>query len=257
MFSTRSEYDRGVNTFSPEGRLFQVEYALGAMKLGSTAVGIQCNEGVVLASERRVTSPLLLADSVEKIVEIDKHVAAAMSGLIADSRTLIDHARVECANHFFTYNEPLSIPSCVDSIAELALDFSDVSDSRKKKAMSRPFGVALLVAGVDENGPQLWCADPSGTVTKYQAAAIGSAQEGAETMLQEQYTTSLTFKDAEELALAVLRQVMEEKLSAKNVEVVCVQRSNKTFLKYSHEQIQALIDRLPAPTIPTATDLTG
>ena len=91
----RSEYDRGVNTFSPEGRLFQVEYAIEAIKLGSTAVGIQVKEGVILAVEKRLTSSLLVPNSVEKIMEIDKHIGAAMSGLIADARTLVDHARVE------------------------------------------------------------------------------------------------------------------------------------------------------------------
>jgi 20S proteasome subunit alpha 5 len=98
----RSEYDRGVNTFSPEGRLFQVEYAIEAIKvrntngqLGSTAVGIQTAQGVVLAVEKRVTSILLESSSIEKVVEIDSHLGCAMSGLIADSRTMIDHARVE------------------------------------------------------------------------------------------------------------------------------------------------------------------
>jgi 20S proteasome subunit alpha 5 len=109
MYLTRSEYDRGVNTFSPEGRLFQVEYAIEAIKLGSTAVGMQTKEGVVLAVEKRLTSPLLDPTSVEKIAEIDSHVGAAMSGLVADARTLVDHARVEAQNHSFTYDEPIGV----------------------------------------------------------------------------------------------------------------------------------------------------
>ena len=105
MYLTRSEYDRGVNTFSPEGRLFQVEYAIEAVKLGSTAVGIQTKFGVILASEKRLTSTLLEPTSVEKIMEIDSHVAAAVSGLTGDARTLVDHARVEAQNHRFTFDE--------------------------------------------------------------------------------------------------------------------------------------------------------
>lgn len=100
MFLTRSEYDRGVNTFSPEGRLFQVEYAIEAIKLGSTAVGIRTPHGVVLAVEKRITSVLLEPASIEKIVEIDSHLGCALSGLIADSRTMIDHARIEAQNHW-------------------------------------------------------------------------------------------------------------------------------------------------------------
>ncbi|KAJ1866933.1 proteasome component pup2, partial [Coemansia sp. RSA 486] len=99
MFLTRSEYDRGVNTFSPEGRLFQVEYAIEAIKLGTTAIGIRTNSGVILAVEKRVNSSLLVADSIEKILEIDNHVACAMSGHTADSRTMIEHARVEAQSH--------------------------------------------------------------------------------------------------------------------------------------------------------------
>lgn len=109
MYLTRSEYDRGVNTFSPEGRLFQVEYAIEAIKLGSTAVGIQTKDGVILAVEKRLTSVLLDPASVEKIAEIDSHIGAAMSGLVADARTLVDHARVEAQNHTFTYDEPIGV----------------------------------------------------------------------------------------------------------------------------------------------------
>lgn len=109
MYLTRSEYDRGVNTFSPEGRLFQVEYAIEAIKLGSTAIGLQTKKGSVLAVEKRLTSPLLEPSSVEKIAEIDVHVGAAMSGLVADARTLVDHARVEAQNHRFTYDEPIGV----------------------------------------------------------------------------------------------------------------------------------------------------
>ena len=95
MFLTRSEYDRGVNTFSPEGRLFQVEYAIEAIKLGSTAIGIATTEGIVLVVEKRLTSPLLEPASIEKVMEIDEHIGCAMSGLVADAKMLVDHARAE------------------------------------------------------------------------------------------------------------------------------------------------------------------
>ena len=95
MFLTRSEYDRGVNTFSPEGRLFQVEYAIEAIKIGTTAIGISTSEGVVIAVEKRLLSPLQEPASVEKIYEVDSHIGVAMSGLSADARTLVDHARSE------------------------------------------------------------------------------------------------------------------------------------------------------------------
>ncbi|CAG8556739.1 2586_t:CDS:2 [Diversispora eburnea] len=242
MFLTRSEYDRGVNTFSPEGRLFQVEYAIEAIKLGSTAVGIQTSHGVILAVEKRVTSPLLVSSSIEKIMEIDTHLGCAMSGLVADSRTMIDHARVEAQNHLFTYDEKIKVESVTQAICDLALRFGE-SAHGEESIMSRPFGVALLVAGIDEKGPQLFHADPSGTFMKYNAKAIGSGSEGAQTELQEEYHKSITLEEAETLSLKVLKQVMEEKLNNTNVQLASV-TPDRGFRIYSEEELQVVIDRL-------------
>jgi len=241
MFLTRSEYDRGVNTFSPEGRLFQVEYAIEAIKLGSTAIGIQTNEGVVLAVEKRVTSPLIEPTSIEKIMEVDKHIGCAMSGLIADSRTLIDRARVEAQNHWFTYNENMSVESVTQAVSNLALAFGD--DDPDPGAMSRPFGVALLLAGVDRDGPKLFHMDPSGTFIQYDAKAIGSGSEGAQQALQEQFHKSITLKDACKSALTILKQVMEEKLNATNVEMATV-TTDRLFQMLSKDELEAIIKDL-------------
>merc|ERR1712232_1272498 len=251
MFLTRSEYDRGVNTFSPEGRLFQVEYAIEAAKLGSTAIGVRVKNGVILVTEKRINSPLLEPSSIEKILEIDDHMGCAMSGLTSDARTLVDHARVEAQAHWFTYNERMPVESCVNSVADMALDFSD-SDKDRKRVMSRPFGVALLVGGWDPvDGPVLFNTDPSGTFTKYMAASIGSAQEGATSMLQEQYNQDMTLQEAETLALTCLRQVMEEKLSKVNIELASISKETKQFRLFSGEELEGIIKRLPAPTMPT------
>jgi len=241
MFLTRSEYDRGVNTFSPEGRLFQVEYAIEAIKLGSTAIGIQTSEGVVLAVEKRVTSPLIEPSSIEKIMEVDKHIGCAMSGLIADSRTMIDKARVEAQNHWFTYNELMSPESVTQAVSNLALQFGD--DDADAGAMSRPFGVALLFAGVHDKGPQLYHVDPSGTFIEYQAKAIGSGSEGAQQALQEVYHKSMTLKEACKHALTILKQVMEEKLNETNVEMATV-TPNKLFHMFTKEELEAVIKEI-------------
>lgn len=239
MFLTRSEYDRGVNTFSPEGRLFQVEYAIEAIKLGSTAIGVRTKEGVVLAVEKRITSPLLEPRSIEKVAEIDDHIGCAMSGLTADAKTLIDHARAETQSHRFTYNEPMPVESCTQSLCDLALRFGEDSDDAG--GMSRPFGVALLVAGWDEIGPVLYHTDPSGTYVKYKCMAIGSGSEGAQTALQEQYKEDLSLADAEVLALSTLKQVMEEKVTATNVDIV---KLSPTYHLLSETEVQGVIDRL-------------
>lgn len=240
MFLTRSEYDRGVNTFSPEGRLFQVEYAIEAIKLGSTAIGIQTSEGVILAVEKRVTSSLMEPTTLEKIVEIDKHIGCAVSGLIADSRTMVDRARVEAQNHWFSYNEKMSVESVALAVSNLAIQFGD-SDS--EGAMSRPFGVAILFAGIDEKGPQLFHMDPSGTFVQYNAKAIGSGSEGAQQSLEEIYHQSMTLTEASKSALTILKQVMEEKLSSTNVEVSTV-TPQKHFHMFTKEEVEDVIKDL-------------
>lgn len=247
MFLTRSEYDRGVNTFSPEGRLFQVEYAIEAIKLGSTAIGIQTSEGVVLAVEKRITSSLLVPSSIQKLVKLDKHIGCAMSGLVADARTLIDHARVETQQHWFTYDEQMKTESCVQSISDICLGFGE-------GGMARPFGVAFLIAGCDENGPQLFHTDPSGTYSQYEAKAIGSGSEGAQSQLQEQYNKSMKLHEAQKLALECLKQVMEEKIAATNIEVCILkpypdgegdaQKGYGEFHLCTEEENQQIIDNL-------------
>jgi 20S proteasome subunit alpha 5 len=243
MFLTRSEYDRGVNTFSPEGRLFQVEYAIEAIKLGSTAIGISTSEGVVLAVEKRVASPLLNPASIEKIMEIDSHIGCALSGLTADARTMIDHARVETQSHRFNYDEPMGIEACVQAVCDLALRFGE-NRKGKEEQMSRPFGVALLVAGIDENGPQLYHTDPSGTFIQFEAKAIGGGSEGAQTNLQDKYNKSLTLKEAEKLALSTLKQVMEEQVTSQNIEIGAVTTHDKRFRLYNKDELEAIITSL-------------
>lgn len=190
--------------------------------------------------------------SVEKIVEIDRHIGCAMSGLQADARSMVDYARVECQSHAFNYAEPLSVESCTQAICDLALRFGESADG-EDSIMSRPFGVALLIAGYDseigpdgnEVGPSLYHAEPSGTFYRYDAKAIGSGSEGAQAELQNQYHKSLTLADAETLVLKTLKQVMEEKLDEKNVQLASVTKE-KGFRLYTDEEMASVVARLPA-----------
>ncbi|BHF68912.1 Proteasome subunit alpha type-5 [Sparganum proliferum] len=193
--------------------------------LGSTGIGIKTPEGVVLAVEKRINSPLIVTNSVEKIFKISDHIACAVSGLVADARTLIDRARVETSHHWFVYNEEMNV--------------EDVTQA------SRPFGVALLFAGHDENGPQLYHMDPSGTYIRYEAKAIGSGSEGAQQALQEVFKKDMTLNEACKHALTILRQVMEEKLDANNVEMATVTKDK--FSLFDSEQLGALIGELESP----------
>jgi 20S proteasome subunit alpha 5 len=243
MFQTRSEYDRGVNTFSPEGRLFQVEYAIEAIKLGSTTIAIKTKFGIVLAVEKRITSTLMEPGSMDKIMEIDEHCAAAVSGLTADARTMVEHGRVESQNHYFTFNEAMPVESLCQTLCRLAMSFGGEGE----KSMSRPFGVALLVAGCDaedraneQGGYSLFHVDPSGTKTRCKAKAIGSGSEGAQTALNDEYRDDLTLEEAETMAMSTLKAVMEEKVNTRNVDFAVLAPK---YQVYGAEKIQAIIDR--------------
>lgn len=221
-----------------------MEYAIEAIKLGSTAVGLQTKSGCVLAVEKRLSSPLLDPSSVEKIAEIDKHVGAAMSGLVADARTLVDHARVEAQNHTFTYDEPMGVEALTQAVCDLALSFGEGSDGDSSKRMSRPFGVALLLAGYDDlDGPQLFFSDPSGTFVRYKAKAIGAGSEGAQSSLVEGYDENMTLEEAENLALSTLKHVMEEKISTNNIEMARVVPKTG-FRIASADEVGAVLERL-------------
>jgi len=181
---------------------------------------------------------------VEKILEIDSHIFCAMSGLTADARTLTDHARVEAQSHIFTYNEQISVESLVNSISDMALNFS--SSEGKKKVMSRPFGVALIVAGIDAGGPMLFTTDPSGTFTRYKAAAIGSGSESANKELQERYSKDMKLVDAENLAFDVLRQVMEDNATKNNIEVAVAKTDDRIFRLFTPDELDLLMNRIPS-----------
>lgn len=212
------------------------------MQLGSTAIAVRTNHGVVMAVEKRITSNLLEPSSIEKVAEVDTHVGVAMSGLTADARTLIDHARVESQQHRFTYNEPMPVESMTQSLCDLALKFGEDEGDDDGGGMSRPFGVALLVAGWDdEHGPVLFHTDPSGTFVQYKAKAIGSGSEGAQTSLEESYREDMSLEEAELLALTTLKQVMEEKVTSTNVDIA---RVAPTWHMYSQEEVEGVMGRL-------------
>lgn len=156
-------------------------------------------------------------------------------------RTLIDRARVECQSHWFVYNERMSVESCAQAVSSLAIQFGDSADGGS--AMSRPFGVAILFAGVESGDPQLWHMDPSGTYTRYDAKAIGSGSEGAQQNLQDHFTANMTIQEAVNLSLRTLKQVMEEKLNSTNVEVM-IMTPSKLFQMYTKEEVEKIIQDL-------------
>ena len=230
-------YDRAITVFSPDGRLFQVEYAKEAVKRGATAVGITCKEGVALVSFKSIHSKLVVPESLKKIFEADDHIAVTASGLIADARRLVDIARVDAQRHRITYNEAPT----VDNIARSVCDTMQVYT---QYGGIRPFGVSLLIAGVDSKGPKLFEAEPSGAMTAFKADSIGANKKEVDELLEAKYDEKLTIDEAIRVCIEALRSTQEQKLQSENVEISyvtvktkkCVSLEDKDVGKYLRKE---------------------
>ncbi|WP_121821598.1 archaeal proteasome endopeptidase complex subunit alpha [Halostella salina] len=210
----QTAYDRGVTVFSPDGRLYQVEYAREAVTRGHPVVGVRYDDGVALAANGRRRSPLQEADSVEKLHAVDDHLGIATAGHVADARRLVDHARVTAQRERLRYGEPMPVEALAKSLADLVQETTQTGGAR-------PFGAALLVAGVDRDGPALYEVDPSGTPTGWRAAAVGGDGTVVE-HLEGAYESDLGESGAVEIALDALRTDADDELSDEDVDVATV-----------------------------------
>lgn len=244
MFKGNSEYDTGVNTFSPEGRIHQIEYAMNASKLGSSGLGITYKSGIVFVVEKKLNSPLVQRQGFDKICKIDTHINCIISGLIADSTTLLETARSEAHYHKFLYKEPINIKPLTQSVADLALNFGEGDITTKRKPIARPYGVSLLFGGIDRQGPMIYQTDPSGTMIGFLAKGIGSAEEGIQTLLDKFYRVDMELEEAENLAVSILKQVMEEKIKEDIMELVVIRDKEEGFFKRDQEYVKTLLGKL-------------
>ena len=226
-------YDRAITVFSPDGRLFQVQYAREAVKRGATAVGIKCKDGVVLAVEKRVTSKLIEPESYEKIFQIDDHIAAASSGILADARILVDRARLESQIYRLTYGEPVPLTILIKKIC-------DLKQMHTQYGGVRPFGVALLMAGVNDK-PQLFETDPSGAYFEWKAVAIGSGRNTAMAIFEDKYKDDMDLDGAIRLAVFALAKTMEKPVP-EGIEVAIITMESKKFEKVSPERVAKYLE---------------
>ena len=222
-------YDRAITVFSPDGRLFQVEYAKEAVKRGATAIGIVAKDGVALVAYKSTHSKLAVSESLKKVFEVDNHIAVTASGLIADARRLVDGARVDSQRHRITYNEAPTVESISKSVCDLMQVYTQYGGIR-------PFGVSLLIAGVDDK-PRLYEAEPSGAMTGYYADSIGSGKKEADEYLEKNYKEGILLDDAIDLGISALRKTAETKLTPDNVEVSCIDTKTKRVRQLSDKEI--------------------
>jgi len=224
-------YDRGVTVFSPDGRLYQVEYAREAVKQGSAAVGIKTGEGVVLAVDIRLRSKLMEAKSVEKLHKADEHVGIATAGHVADARQLVDYARRLAQTEQLRYEEPGSVETITKAV-------TDHVQQTTQTGGARPYGAALLIAGVDNDGtPRLFEADPSGTPVEWRAVAVGGGKNKAQQHLEDEYEEDADLDDAISLAIDTIGVTREDEIEADSVGVAVVESEDQRFRQLSTETI--------------------
>jgi proteasome alpha subunit len=207
-------YDRAIVTFSPDGRLFQVEYARESVKRGTTSLGIVFSDGVVLVSTRPLMELAVPNVGGEKVFQIDDNLGITMSGFLADGRILVDKARVKAQVYKLTYDEPLDVLGVVKDIADQMQLYTQYGGVR-------PFGVAFLLGGIDEKGPQLFEIDPSSTFYCWKAHAIGRGAPEALKILRKEWKEGLTEEDAIKLALRTMKAA-EKGLKMSEIEMVVI-----------------------------------
>jgi proteasome alpha subunit len=226
-------YDRTIAVFSPDGRLFQVEYAKEAVKRGSTALAIVFKEGVVFATIKPV-GKLVVSESVEKIYQIDDHVAAVASGLLADARVLIQNSRVRAQVHRMTYDEPIDIWNLGRAIANRMQVLTQYGGLR-------PFGVSLILAGLDKTGVHLIESDPSGTLFEWKAYAIGRGAALANKMLTQKWKENMTEKEAAALAVDIIEKTEKDKKEGESeIDLVVIKKGNN-FKKLTMDEIKSIL----------------
>jgi proteasome alpha subunit len=231
-------YDRAITVFSPDGRLFQVEYAREAVRRGATTAGVVYSDGVVLIADRRIPNPKLAeAASLEKIHQIDENIACATAGLVADARVLVDYARLSAQINRVTYAEPMSVELLVRRICDYKQQYTQFGGVR-------PFGTALLVGGYDDGGVHLFETEPSGSLTSFRAASTGGNKGPVMDLFEQKYRSGMDRDSAILLALEGLRAGLEEGGNLSQVEVCSVQVGDG-MVRLPSEEIQKYVQRLP------------
>ena len=230
-------YDRAITVFSPDGRLFQVEYAREAVKRGTTSLGVKTKEGIVLAVDKRSTSRLVEPKSIEKIFQIDDHIGAASSGLVADARALVDRARVESQVNKITYNEPIGVEALVKKIC-------DMKQMYTQNGGVRPFGSALIIGGINKGNCRLFETDPSGALIEYKATAIGAGRNEAMDVFEEKYDDDLTLNQAIDLALDAIYEATDGKTTKDNVEIAVIEKETGKYRNLDDDEVATYVESL-------------
>jgi proteasome alpha subunit len=232
IFAAPGAYDRAITVFSPDGRLFQVEYALETVNRGATILGIACSEGIVLGAEEKIETKLQDANFTWKLYEVDDHLGAAVVGLGSDARILIDQARIYSQSNRLMYDEAIDIEVITKRIG-------DIKQLYTQHAGVRPFGVSIIFGGVDKTGNRIFSTDPSGSYRGYKAVAVGIGRETVEGILKEKYREDASLDETIKLAIECLTKSLEARGEPPRIKITAIPSETKKLRMLSEKEIEA------------------
>jgi len=236
----RQAYDRGTTIFSPDGRLYQVEYAREAVKQGSASIGVRTVDGVVLLVDARNPSLLLERESIEKLHKADDHIGIASAGHVADGRRIIDFARQRAQLNRLQYEEPIGVEILTKQICDEMHEYTQVG-------RGRPFGVALIIGGIENDQPRLYETDPSGTPREWAALAIGAGRNEIQAFLEDHYSDQLSLEAGIDVAFRALASVKDEPQSPEDVGIATIDVESKQYRELPDDEIREHLDSLDLP----------
>jgi proteasome alpha subunit len=236
VFAAPGAYDRAITVFSPDGRLFQVEYAMELVNRGATIMGIQCAEGVVLGSEENI-EPLEEAEYSWKIFKVDEHVGAAIVGLSSDARILIDQARIYAQSNRLTYDEPMDVEVVTKRIC-------DIQQMYTQHAGVRPFGVSIIFGGVDKSGSHVFGTHPSGTYRGYKATALGAGRETVLAILKDEYREDRSLEENTKLTVKCLLKALEARQLPPRIKIAIISKATQKLQMLTDEKVERYIKEL-------------
>ncbi len=236
VFAAPGAYDRAITVFSPDGRLFQVEYAMELVNRGATILGIQTAEGLVLGSEENL-EVLEEAGYSWKIFRVDDHIGAAIVGLSSDARILIDQARIYAQSNKLTYDEPIDIEVVTKRIC-------DIQQMYTQHAGVRPFGVSIIFGGVDKTGPRVFGTHPSGTYRGYKATALGAGREIVFNILKEEYKEEMSLTDTTKLAVKCLVKALDSRQLPARIKIAIIPTKTKKMEMLDDNVVEGYIKEL-------------
>jgi len=236
VFAAPGAYDRAITVFSPDGRLFQVEYAMELVNRGATILGIQSTEGVVIGSEENIEI-LEEAEYSWKIFKVDEHIGAAIVGLSSDARILIDQARIYAQSNKLTYDEPIDAEVVTKRIC-------DIQQMYTQHAGVRPFGVSIIFGGVDKTGTRVFGTHPSGTYRGYKATALGAGRETVLAILKDEYREDMSLEENIKLAVKCLVKALEARQLPPRIKIAVIPTATKKMDMLTDEAVEGHIKEL-------------